>query len=130
MPNKVMTRSHTTKINAQAHPARELNLVKPFSPQEFGRWVFHKQKPLHRLAALEDLKPWQLAFSAGLESFVRQSQNQSADVPIRSDPSPPQDRALKRSAIYFRSFQALAAAKLPQGRQNSRGLGLSRPGSP
>jgi hypothetical protein len=69
-------------MNAHTQAAGELNLVKPLSPQEFGKWVFHNQKPLQRLAALEDVKPWQLAFFAGLESFVRQSHNQSECVPL------------------------------------------------
>jgi len=42
---------------APAQTDEELNWDKPTSPQEFGRWVFHNQKPLQRLTAMEDVKP-------------------------------------------------------------------------
>jgi len=58
---------------AESKMENELNLDKPISPQEFGKWIFHYGRPLQRLATREDVEPWQIAFFAGWESFVRQS---------------------------------------------------------
>ena len=58
---------------AESQTEDELNLDKPISPQELGKWIFHPRRPLQRLATHEDVQPWQIAFFAGWESFVRQS---------------------------------------------------------
>lgn len=68
-------------MNAPDQKANELHLDNPLSPQEFGRWVFHDQKPLQRLAAFENLKLWQLGFFAGWESHVRQAHLRSGALP-------------------------------------------------
>jgi len=51
------------------------------------------QKPPQSLAAVEDVKPWQLAFSAGWQSFMRQSQKRTEDLafhPSRAIAAPKQ----------------------------------------
>jgi len=64
-------------MKVQIQKADELHLDNPLSPEKFGRWVFYNEKPLQWLAALGDRTPWQSAFFAGWESFVRQSQKKS-----------------------------------------------------
>jgi len=67
-------------MNALSKTPEELKLKIPPSPQEFGRWVQRAPKPLAYLATSEDVKPWQLAFFAGWESFMRQTQHLSERV--------------------------------------------------
>ncbi len=74
-------------MNDETEAALGLSLDDPISPEEFGRWVFHHSKPLQHLAASGDLKPWQIAFFAGLESFMRQSYNNSEESTLHTYPT-------------------------------------------
>ena len=65
-------------MKAETQRAQELDLAMPLSPHIIGASVFANPDSLKCLAVAAEVKPWQLAFFTGWESFMRQADKRAA----------------------------------------------------
>lgn len=91
-------------MTAPNRTAGKFPVENPLSRGDFGARVARPQKPLQRLAATEDMSPWQLAFFAGWGSFLRQSENRSNNLQFHSH----------RSSNTSRVFSPEGCGELPR----------------